>query len=169
MSLLNSLLENKELLGAVASQLGTDENKAGGVVSSLGAELLGKVKSNIASPDVDSSGLESLISGGNFGSLLENASSFLGSPDVESSGIEALSHITGSKDGSRAVAAKVAEKTGFDLSSIKKLLPMIAPMLLGALSKKSAGSGGSLLSMLDQDGDGDTDLGDIMGLAKNLF
>jgi hypothetical protein len=170
MSLLNSLLENKDLLGAVASQLGTDESKAGGVVSALGSQLFGKVKNNIASQDVDSSGLESLITGGGLSSLLDNAGSFFGSSDVETKGIEALSHITGSKDGSRQLASEVAEKTGFDISKIKGLLPMIAPMVLGAIGKNSSGtSGGGLLSLLDQDGDGDTDLGDIMDMAKKFF
>ena len=170
MSLLNILLENRELVQVVANQLGTDEDKAGSVLGALGGSLLGQVKNNIKSPDVDSSGLESLITGGQFGSLLENAGSFFGSRDeVEKTGIEALSHITGSKEGSRQLAAQVAEKTGFDVSGIKKLLPMVAPMLLGAMSKKTSGSSSGLMSLLDMDGDGDTDLGDIIGLASKFF
>jgi hypothetical protein len=171
MSLLNTLLQNKELLGAVAGQLGTNEEKAGGVLSQLGGSLLGQVKNNITSSSVDSSGLESLITGGNFGSILENTGSFLGGSDVQSSGIEALSQITGSKDGSRKMAAQVAEKTGFDISSIKKILPMVAPLLLGAMSKNTSSSSGigGLMGMLDADGDGDTDMGDIIGLASKFF
>ncbi len=171
MSILSDILGNDDLLSMVSSKLGTDKNKAAEIVGNLGQEMLGTVKNKIASPDVDSSKLESMISGGSFKSVLGNITGMFGGGDDESAGIEALSEITGSKEGSRELAGRVAEKTGFDISSIKQLLPSIAPTLLGFLGQKSAEEGGSggILSMLDQDNDGDTDLNDLMGFVKKIF
>lgn len=61
-------------------------------------------------------------------------------------GNKILGHLLGSKDASREVAMKVAGETGADTGAIKKMLPLVAAVAMGALSKQ-ANSGG-LMQML---------------------
>jgi len=62
----------------------------------------------------------------------------------------------------------LAKKFNLDSGTIMKLIPMLAPVILGALTKKrdtGAGSGG-IGALLDQDGDGSI-LDDVAGLLLN--
>lgn len=63
-------------------------------------------------------------------------------PRVAMDGNEILEHILGSKDKSRGVALRAAQASGLSDGLIKMLLPYIAQMLMGALSKWLRGSGG---------------------------
>jgi hypothetical protein len=105
----------------------------------------------------------------------------LGTPESVADGNAILGHILGTKDVSRKVAAASSGKTGIDEGILKKMLPMVAAMAMGALSKKSAtqdlagvqGGGGSgamdmLNSFLDADKDGSA-VDDIIGLAGKFF
>ena len=47
-----------------------------------------------------------------------------------------LGHILGSKDASRQLASEAAARTGLDVGILKKMLPAIAAMLMGGLSKQ---------------------------------
>ena len=82
-----------------------------------------------------------------------------------------LGHLFGSKDVSRNVAAKAAEQTGIDSSLIKKALPLLAGLAMGALSKKSdAGrSAGSVLPELLGGGDDGFGVDDVLNLARKFF
>ena len=95
-----------------------------------------------------------------------------------------LGHIFGSKDVSRNVASRAAEQTGISSAILKKMLPMVATLAMGALGKKASGldmlgavlGGGSppqsqlsgLSAFLDFDKDGSV-ADDILGIAKKLF
>ncbi len=98
-------------------------------------------------------------------------------------GVRIIAIVLGSKDSSRKVASKAAEKTGLDVGILKKMLPMVASMAMGALSKQGAKSGvvgrgaqpqqtsgaqSLFTSLLDSDGDGSV-MDDLMGFAKKLF
>ncbi len=63
-------------------------------------------------------------------------------------GNQVLGHILGSKDRSRGVALKAAQASGLGEDLIKMLLPLIAQMLMGALSKATQGGLGDILSRL---------------------
>ena len=95
------------------------------------------------------------------------------SPQTVQDGNNILGHILGSKDVSRNVAAQAAESTGIDSSLIKKALPLIASLAMGALSK-SSNAGQSLDNstsdmlggLMGGDGFG---LDDVLSLAKKFF
>ncbi len=83
-----------------------------------------------------------------------------------SDGNKILGHLLGSKDASREVAAKVAGDTGIDTGVIKKMLPLVAAVAMGALSKQ-AQSGGLmqiLSSAIPNLGDATSSLGALDGL-----
>ncbi|MDX1696748.1 MAG: DUF937 domain-containing protein, partial [Thiohalobacterales bacterium] len=91
-----------------------------------------------------------------------------------------LGHLLGSKDVSRRVASHAAGKTGMDEGLLKKMLPVIATMVMGSVSKQASSnnllggissgtSGTSLLTrFLDADKDGSA-LDDILGMAGKFF
>ena len=86
-----------------------------------------------------------------------------------------LGHIFGSKDVSRNVAAQAAADTGLDAGLIKKALPLVAGLAMGAISKKTSGgaaeqdSGGALGGLLGGSGRSSGGVDDLLGLAKKLF
>jgi hypothetical protein len=70
--------------------------------------------------------------------------------DIVDDGNAILGHVFGSKDVSRGVAAHAAETTGIGSGILKQMLPIVAAMIMGALGKKTMGSGGGLGDILGQ-------------------
>lgn len=69
----------------------------------------------------------------------------------------------------------IAQKTGMNMDSIKDMLPTLIPTVLNLL-KMGAGNSGApninnplLQSFLDSDGDGDTDMGDVLKFANRFL
>ena len=54
-------------------------------------------------------------------------------------GNKILGHVLGSKDASREVARKAADKSGIDYGTLKKMLPVVAAATMGGLSKSGVG------------------------------
>ena len=52
-----------------------------------------------------------------------------------------LGHILGNKDASRSLAGHASANTGIDSSLIKKMLPIIATVAMGAMKKHALGDG----------------------------
>lgn len=198
MSLLKSIIEAQggKVLQQVAGNFGLDSTQATKAIGSLLPALTQRMKQNTQSDN----GLEGLLGAlkqGNHKRYLEDPSLFGQGGNLpeatinEGNGI--LGHILGSKEVSRQVAADAAQKTGIDVSILKKLLPMVATMTMGGMSKeveakdsglggmlggllsggvaqqrKSSGIDGLLGKLLDADNDGSV-LDDVMGMAKKFF
>jgi len=99
-------------------------------------------------------------------------------------GNKILGHILGSKTASRQLASNVEQQTGISSTVLKKMLPVVATMLMGAMKKQSGSNnnlaqlfgqtaparqqssmGSKLLSsFLDSDQDGSV-VDDLMGMA----
>lgn len=69
-------------------------------------------------------------------------------PAATGVGIGALDTILGSKAASRNVAAEAAMSTGIEQAIIQKLLPILASLIMAALSKGSSGGLGDILRKL---------------------
>lgn len=94
--------------------------------------------------------------------------------DAREDGNNILGHLFGSKDVSRGVAAKAAEDTGFDASLIRKALPLVAGLAMGALGRKARSNGGhagglGALAGLLGGSDGNFDLDDVKRMAGKFF
>ncbi len=94
---------------------------------------------------------------------------FIGSEVMVRDGNAILGHMLGSVDRSRAVADRVSAVSGVGADWVRKLLPILAALLMGALSKQSSGGLGDILRRLpggDAGGGGGFpqggDLGDIL-------
>ena len=109
--------------------------------------------------------------------------STLGRPDATDDGNSILGHILGSKEVSRELAGRAANNTGVDSGIIKKILPLIAGLVMGGLSKQTgqtgqpgqarqAQSGNQITdvlgSFLDADGDGSA-LDDLISMAGKFL
>jgi len=169
MDLLNMLLENPESAGQLAKTAGVDARSATEVVSKLLPAITGGLQKNLA----QGGGVEALagaLKSGDHQRYVDNPAALAGATE-DGNGI--LGHLLGGKDASRQLASQVSSETGVNSDAIKKILPMVAALAMGALSKKTdggeklQGGAGDLLGGLL--GDGDSGLGAVAGLAKKFF
>ena len=148
----------------LGSQVGLAPDQATAALSALMPALAGGFQRNIQSQG----GLESLkaaLSTGNHSQYIDNPAS-LADPSAVTDGNGILGHLLGSKDASREVATRAAAQTGLSADVLKRMLPLAATLMMGALSKQSGhgsavplggpggGIGAMLTPFLDQNRDG---------------
>jgi hypothetical protein len=124
--------------------------------------ILGGLASNAKDPRQAAALFETLDR--HDGSVVDDAPARLASDDVRADGDKILGHVFG--DNTPAVAQGIAAKSGLDVGAVTKMLPALAPMVLGMLGKKKASGGldmGALMGMLQGEAGG-FDLGDVMGM-----
>lgn len=182
MNILNAILgaDDGRAVGALAQQFGLSNDQASSAIGALLPALAGGLQRNVT----QQGGLESLIgalTGGNHSRYLDNPAA-LSAPESILDGNGILGHILGSKDVSRAVASNAAATTGIGEDVLKKMLPIVATLAMGALSRQTASAGGpgqvsasamsnnigSLASFLDLNRDGSA-ADDVMGFVGKLF
>jgi predicted metal-binding membrane protein len=164
-----------QILGAVANpnQQGS-LNQIGGIINAV-QQLSGNT-------GADSSAMQSIMSvvGGQVRSALQNKQANEG-PDA----VQALvSQFAGNSANPSAVASLfspamqqqvaeiAAQRTGMDVGMIQQMLPAVVPMVLNFLNSGQNTQGGDnpvLSSFLDADGDGDTDIADVMQMASRYM
>ncbi|MEM7329198.1 MAG: DUF937 domain-containing protein [Pseudomonadota bacterium] len=116
-------------------QFGLSDDLTQQAMSALIPALAAGLKSNASKPG----GVEALLGALNKGSHQRyiDEPSLLGRPETRNDGNSILGHLLGSKDVSRAVASRAAEKTGLGDDILKQMLPVLATMVMGSLAKKS--------------------------------
>lgn len=119
----------------IAQQFGLSEDMTQMAMSALIPALAAGLKSNAGKPGGAESLLEALNAGSHSRYLDEPA--LLERPETRADGNNILGHLLGSKDVSRAVASRAAEKTGLGDDVLKQMLPVLATMVMGSLAKKS--------------------------------
>ena len=122
----------KQQLG---QQFGLSEDMTQQAMAALIPALAAGLKSNASQPG----GVEALLGALNKGthSRYLDEPSLLGRPETRDDGNGILGHLLGSKEVSRSVASRASEKTGLDSQLLKQMLPIVATMVMGSLSKKS--------------------------------
>lgn len=170
----------------LGQQFGLGDDQTNAALSALVPALAAGLARN-ATREGGLDGLTAALSGGRHGSYLDDVSS-LSRPGTVADGNGILGHILGSKDASRQVAAQAAQSTGVGPDVLKKMLPIVAAMVMGAMAKKaggraanaglsgghgaSLGAAGGLLEMLtpmlDRDRDGSV-VDDVAGMFGKFF
>lgn len=174
MSLLETLLRSNggDVVKQAGQRLGLGGADTEALLRRIVPALTGGIQQNLSKPG----GLEGLIgalSTGQHGRYVDDPAT-LEQPSTIADGNAILGHLFGSKDVSRNVAAQASADTGIDTGVIKKLLPIVAAVAMGALSKQTSGgkalSGGAggLLGSLLGGGDGQA-LDALRSLGKRLF
>lgn len=135
-------------LSQIAGSLGVDEAKASSAVGMALPAILAGMANNSRSPE----GAASLATAlddhddtvfGQLGDLLGGGGA----------GAGILSHVLGQKQ--PAVEQNLASQSGLDLGAVAKLLPVLAPLVMGYLSKQKKSQGLS-----------PTDLGSVLGQQR---
>lgn len=147
--LLNSDM-GKELVSSISQKTGIDASQASNVVSSGLPALMGAMQNNLSSADGASGLLSALTSGKHDGSILDNLGGFLNGGDF-SDGSKILGHVLGGNQDT--MVQGLSSKTGVDSGIISKILPMLAPIVMGYLGKQTKNNGVSNTS----------DLGGLLG------
>ena len=129
----------------LAEQFGIEPSQAQSAIGALMPALSSGLKRNVA----QSGGLDALmgaLNNGDHDKYLDDPS-LLSKDETVAEGNAILGHLLGSKDVSRAAVARASEKTGLPDGLLKQMLPILATMAMGALSKQSKDSSlGGLLA-----------------------
>ena len=159
-------------LDQLAGSVGLGSSQTKDLIGALAPALMTGLKKQTES-GTTLQGLQKALAGGQHQKYLEQPE-LMQSEATRDDGNKILGHIFGSKDVSRNVAAEAAQQTGIDAGVIKKALPLLAGLAMGALSKNSkdadsAGGLGGLLGGLLGGGNSTSSIGNLLGMAKKLF
>ncbi|HEX6899516.1 MAG TPA: DUF937 domain-containing protein [Thermoanaerobaculia bacterium] len=179
-----------QAISQLSRQLGADEDTTRQAVPAALTALLGGLSKNASQPQ-GAQQLAGALSRDHDGSLLDSLSDFFGnSQGGQGAGI--LGHIFGNR--TPAVESQIGSATGLNQGQVGRLLMLLAPVVLAALSRRQQQQGGLdpggisdilrgeranieqrnpqnrglLESILDRDGDGQI-LDDLTGLAGGLL
>ncbi|HET9441173.1 MAG TPA: DUF937 domain-containing protein [Longimicrobiales bacterium] len=184
MNILESVMgaSNGGAVQKLAQQFGLPPDKATAAIGALMPAVAAGLKRNIAT-DTDASRLTSALASGRHESYLDQPE-LLADTATTTDGNAILGHIFGDKEVSRQVATGAAQKTGIDPAILKKMLPLVAAIAMGALAKqtKNAGAGtgagttaaskggiGAMLEpLLDRDRDGSA-MDDVAGMIGGIL
>jgi len=117
------------------SQLGLDPQQSQSAIAALLPAISSALKQNTNSPQ-GLAGLLSALQGGSHDQYLDDPQ-VLARPETVNDGNAILGHLFGSKDVSREVAGRASAQTGIGADVLKKLLPIVATMAMGSLSKQT--------------------------------
>ena len=159
-----------ELLGAVgpevsqqlSSTLGIDRNLAGQILPQVAPLILGGLKRQMqtrgGAPRVDH-----ILNKYGDANVLDDIGGLFGMHAQQQSADPRLGGLLG--DSGVQAANMLSQNFNLDMNTAMKVIPMLAPIVLGFLSRKrdTGGAGATgLAALLDQDGDGDI-LDDVAG------
>ncbi len=162
MNILEMLLadENSSAMDSLSRNFNLSKAETKSAVEELIPALTRGIKKNTDQPAGLDELLDALKTGGHHNYV--DQPDVLGNAATTKDGNDILGHIFGTKEVSRNVAKRASQKSGISSTLLKKMLPVVASLVMGALSKKLLGGGrtasradtGIIGSLLDSDGDG---------------
>lgn len=164
------------IVGQLSRQFGLGETDTRRAMAGLIPTLSRAMKNNAGSSD-GLGGLLSALGRGEHARYVDDPS-VLASDESRLDGNKILGHLLGDKSASREAASRAASETGIDAGILKKMLPLVATVLMGTVGKGALARGlqqadpaaqsGGIASMLDLDGDGSV-ADDLLNLARKFF
>ena len=186
MDLLQSTIKDSSI-GEISRQLGQDEQTTSNAIDSALPMLIGALKRSAAADNGE--GLSRALETKHDGSILDDIAGHVGKND-QADGRGILGHILGQNRD--AAAMVLGNQSGIGEGNAASLMATLAPMVLGALGKAKSQNNlsgndltkllasesdsltkrapsimGAVSSLLDADGDGDTDLADLLQAGKS--
>ena len=150
-------LYNQIPVADIANKLGADQGQVTQAIQTLVPTLLGSLQENVQADDIDSTELESVV-------VAEGQSDLLtGGVNVdqldENQGNQMVASLFGGNDTNQVASALAGTGAGGgDL--IKRLLPILAPIVLAYIGKQFAGNQAGASTQAAGSGGG---LGDVLG------
>jgi hypothetical protein len=132
-------------IDSLAKAFAIDPHKAELAAASIGDALTGSMIRSAASRGGLADLVEILGARGRDAYFKPDAP--LNAPVVEADGIGILSQLLGSRDKSRAVAARAAKQSGLSQDVVKAILPSVAAILTGSLAGKTQQAFGDILKI----------------------
>lgn len=188
LDLVSSSLDS-DAVSQISAQLGQDSNTTRNAINAALPMLIGAVTRSAHADN--GAGLAGALNSRHDGSVLNDVSGYLSRND-QSDGAGILKHVLGSNRDLAASTLQMA--SGVDKDKAASLLATLAPVVLGALGKTKRDSGlrdedlthvldgetqalerkapgmmSALTGMLDADGDGDTDLSDVLSRGSRML
>ncbi len=173
----------EEGVSALSQRIGADQQATKSAIGAALPALVGGLSRQGEKAETSAGLLQFLDSDGD-GEILDDIQGFLSGNRATSTN-DLLGQVLGGRH--QRVEQGVSKASGLDAATTQKLLGLLAPIVLGALAKQKktqgldAGglkdflgkerasveqqTGGMIGKILDQDGDGDFDLGDVAKLA----
>jgi hypothetical protein len=138
MNLIDMLTQTQggQSAASLGRQFGLDEAQTRAALEQLAPVIAAGLRRNAASDD----GFVNLareLQGGQFGRYADENSEQLNDATLDGNAV--LAQIFGSKDVSRGVANQAADLSGVGSAILKKMLPVIAAMIVGQLTKSMTG------------------------------
>lgn len=138
--------QNGNAFAEMARRFGLSEDQVTSAVEAMMPAFSTGLKRNTAAPEDMVDFLRALSGGSHAGYFEDVRQTF--SDDGLADGNAILGHIFGSKAVSRAVAAQAEAATGIGQDILKQMLPALAGMVMGSLSKQSQDATGTPLGAL---------------------
>src|SRR5690606_16611202 len=130
--------QNGQAVDQIGSSLGLGRDQTRSAIEQLLPALAGGMARNATQPG----GLESLeaaLTRGSHAKYLDEPAQLGGAGSIlDGNGI--LVHLLGSKDVSRQVAANASAQTGIGADILKKMLPMVASLVMASLARNATRS-----------------------------
>ncbi len=139
MNILDAILNNGAVVEQMAKNFNLDANSAQSAIKHMLPALTRGVQNN-AKKEGGLDGLLGALAAGKHSRYVEQPD-LLGQAGTTSDGNAILGHILGSKDVSRNVAGHAAKETGLDFGLLKKMLPVLATVVMGSLGKQTQQKG----------------------------
>lgn len=139
MNILETILNNGTVVQEMAKNFNLDQNSAQSAIKHMLPALTRGVQQNVQK-DGGLEGLLGALASGNHNQYLDKPE-LLGESTTIKDGNAILGHVLGSKDVSRNVAGHAAKETGLDFGLLKKMLPVLATVVMGSLSKQTQQKG----------------------------
>ncbi len=137
---LTDILNQSGAIGAIAQQLGVNEQVAQAGATALLPAILGGFKKTAQDHPEGVDGLGGILSQLGGGGLLDSV--LAPTPAPVDQGNSVLGQIFGSKEVSSTVADHAAGQSGVDSSILKQMLPILAMAVAGYMAKQAGGGGG---------------------------
>lgn len=161
---------NSNSISEFAKNFDVNDSQAKDAISTLANSLSRGLGQNTQN-EKGMGGLFDALNKGNHSRYLDDPS-LLGRKETTNEGNDILGHIFGNKEVSRHVTKRASKKTGLSSTLLKKMLPVVASMVMAALGKKMLGGGGRsqqqstgfLTKIFDKDNDGSM-IDDVLGMA----
>ena len=181
MDILQTILNTQDggAVRQLGSQFGLPPEKTQSALAALVPALAAGLQKNMSS-EGGVAGLLSALSSGGHERYLEDPT-LLSDPSTTQDGNGILGHLFGSKDVSRQVAQRASDTTGIGADTLKKMLPVVAAMVMGGLARntdaadsdvvapeKAGGIMAMLTPLLDRNRDGSM-MDDIIGMAGSFL
>ncbi len=122
----------------MAQQFGIGEDQAQSAIGAVLPMLAGAMQQNVQKGGLE--GLLGALQGGNHQQYLDNPSTLFSEQGVQD-GNGILGHLLGGKEVSRQLATHAEAQSGVSSSIIKQMLPMVAGLLMGGMSRQANSSG----------------------------